>query len=135
MDRLLAGRGDLNALRTAVVGVRDTCHETGLLQLLHLPGDVGRLHGKPGRQFAGAHGLGVGDLPQQRRGRTVQRHSGQRHQPVVLPDASGQVGDATQSSLDLQHGGRDGDVCGRRCGHTPSLASDCLSQVILQPFA
>lgn len=110
VDRLLTGLGELDALGAPVVGVGDTRDITRLLQLLDGAGDVGGLHTQSVGQLARAHRFGVGDLPQQRHGGTVQRHLGQGHQPVVLPGPGAQVGDAGERPLDLDDFRGRGDV-------------------------
>ena len=73
----------------------------GLLEPLHLPGDVRGLHPQPVGQLAGAHRPGLGELPQDHHGGTVQRHGGHDPDPVVAPGPGDQVGDPGDLPQDL----------------------------------
>lgn len=100
---LLADRRQLDALGATVVRVGYAGDVAGLLELLDLPGDVGGLDAQPVGQLSRAQRLGVGDLPQQGHGGTVQRYAYQAHQTLVRPGPSAEVGDASEGSLDLDH--------------------------------
>ncbi len=100
-DAALPCGGELDEVGAAVVRVRRAVRVAGLLQPLHLPGDVRCLHPQPGRQLAGAHRTGLGELPQDHHGGTVQRHRGHGPDPVMAPGPGDQVGDPGDRPQDL----------------------------------
>ena len=90
-----------NATHSAVVRVRSAVRVAGLLQPLHLTGDVRPLHPQPGGQLAGARRPGLGELLQDHHGGAVQRHRGHGPDPVVAPGPGDQVADPGDRPQDL----------------------------------
>lgn len=74
---------------------------TGSLQLPHLPGDMGCLHGEQLGQFPQPQRLRVGQPAQQCHRRPVELHARQRRQHGVPPGTGVQLGGTGEGPLDL----------------------------------
>lgn len=108
LGRLAAQRGQPHPAGAAVAGVGHPFDESGRLQPLQLPGDVGRFDRQPGGQLAGAQRPGVGQQAQHRDGGALDRHAGLGDRAAVPPRPGEQMRHPVQGPFDLgdvQRGG------------------------------